>query len=80
MRPTGRAVVSSCVQPETATFATVRATGRLTVPVWLMTPPNSRNASTLTATTATSGTLARWPAWLSSRPRTTPAAPAARYP
>ena len=78
MRPTGRAVVSSCVHPVTATFATVRSTGRLTVPVWLTTPPKSRKASTLTATTTTSGSLARWPTWLSSTPSTAPAAPTAR--
>ncbi len=30
------------------------------------------------ATTASSGSRARWPAWLSSRPSDTPAAPAAR--
>ena len=80
VRPTGRAVVSSWAQPETATFATERSTGRLSVPVWPITPPKSRNARALAATTAASGILARWPAWLSSRPRTTPAAPAARYP
>jgi hypothetical protein len=71
-------VVSSCCQPETDALAMDCSVARLAVPVWLTTPPKRRKARIEAVTTPISGSLARSPAWLSSRPSSTPTAPAAR--